>query len=150
MQHFRLVTFVASIAAAAVLAGCGGGGSSNSSSPSAAPTPTSVIQGEQNALPLAVAAKIPAGMKCASADIVWVNMHRKTYHDPGDPWYGKTKNGMYMCRADAVAQGDHAAGSRHTHMGSQPNTMMNGATASPAPADTATPSGRHHRHHTST
>ncbi len=32
MQHFRLVTFVASIAAAAVLAGCGGGGSSNSSS----------------------------------------------------------------------------------------------------------------------
>ncbi|HME81148.1 MAG TPA: hypothetical protein VKF82_03615 [Candidatus Eremiobacteraceae bacterium] len=148
MQHWKPVTLVASIAAAAVLAGCGGGGSSNSNTSStAAPTPTSVIQGEQNALPLAVAAKIPAGLKCASSDIVWVNMHTKAFHDPGDPWYGKSKNGMYMCRADAVAQGDHPAGARHTHMGSQPNAMP---AATPTPVETATPSGRHHRHHTST
>ncbi len=141
LQH-RHVIGVASVVLAAALAGCGGG--SQSQAPSPAPTATTVIQGEQNALPLAVAAAIPAGLKCGKPDIVWVNMHRKSFHDPGDPWYGKTKNGMYMCRADAVAAGDHPAGQRHSHMNSGNGSDMNTATA--APAETATPSGRrHHR-----
>lgn len=116
MQNFRIVTMVASLALSATLIGCGGGGSSNTSTATTAPTPTSVAYAEQNALPLTVAAKIPAGLKCAKTDIVWVNMHTKAFHDPGDPYYGKTKNGEYMCRAGAVAAGDHPAGSRHTHM----------------------------------
>lgn len=142
MRHLKIVTLVASVALYGALTGCGGGSSNTSASPAANPTATSVIQGEQNALPLAVAAKIPAGLKCSSQDIVWVNLHRKTFHDPGDPWYGKTKNGEYMCRADAIAAGDHPAGSRHAHMGSQPNNMMQ---ATAAPTDTPTPMPGHHR-----
>ncbi|HZV78507.1 MAG TPA: hypothetical protein VFF60_02720 [Candidatus Binatus sp.] len=150
MQHLKAVTFIALFALSATLAGCGGGGSSNSNNaPAANPTATTVIQGEQNALPLAVAAKIPPGLKCAKSDIVWVNMHTKAFHDPGDPYYGKTKNGEYMCRADAIAAGDHPAGQRHSHMNSQSNNTMMQATAAPAPEATATPH-YHRRHHPST
>ena len=133
MRHLKIVTTVASLALAGVLFGCGGGGSSNNSSSSSAttaPTPTSVAYAEQNALPLAVAAKVPSGMKCAAADVVWANMHTKAMHDPGDPYYGKTRNGVYMCRATAEAQGYHMAGSRHTHM--ETNRMH----STPAPAST--------------
>lgn len=145
MQHLKAVTFIALFALSATMAACGGGGSSsNNASPAANPTATTVIQGEQNALPLAVAAKIPPGLKCASSDIVWVNMHTKAFHDPGDPYYGKTKNGMYTCRAEAVAAGDHPAGARHTHMQSESNNMQ--ATATPTPEATSTPS-HHRRHH---
>ncbi len=135
MRHLKIVTTVASFAVASVLFGCGGGSSNNSSSSTtatSAPTPTSVAYAEQNSLPLAVAMKVPSGLKCAPADIVWANMHTKAFHDPGDPYYGKTKNGAYMCRATAEANGYHAAGARHTHM--ETNRMkMN---ASPAPAST--------------
>ena len=134
MRHLKIVTMVASLALATTLFGCGGGSSNNSSSSTTAttaPTPTSVAYAEQNALPLAVAAKVPSGLKCASADVVWANMHTKAMHDPGDPYYGKTRNGAYMCRATAEAQGYHMAGARHTHMGTN---RMNQTNASPAPA----------------
>lgn len=127
MQHSKIVTLVAMLVLCATFVGCGGGSSNTNSSTSAtaAPTPTSVAYAEQNALPLTVAAKIPPGLKCATADTVWANMHTKAYHDPGDPYYGKTKNGAYMCKETAVAQGFHAAGaahSRHTHMMTTPTS----------------------------
>src|ERR1700687_2466604 len=119
MVNRKIVTLAAVIALVATLSACSGGGGSTggaqaTTAATTAATPTSVAMAEQNALPLAVAAKVPAGLKCKKADIVWVNMHTKAFHDPGDPYYGKTKNGAYMCRADAVAQGDHPAGARHT------------------------------------
>jgi len=124
MQYMKSVRLVASLAACAALTACGGG-SSNTSSPTAAPTATSVAFGEQNALPLAVAARIPSGLKCSKEDIVWANMHTKAFHDPGDPYYGKTRNGGYMCRDTALAQGYHPAGQRHKHMNSS-NSMNSG------------------------
>jgi hypothetical protein len=75
--------------------------------------------------PLGQAAPIPAGLTCKDA-IVWVNAKRHNYHEPGDPYYGRTKNGQYMCKADAIAAGDHAAGAHPNHMGNA------------APSDTAT------------
>lgn len=40
----------------------------------------------------------PAGM-------VWVRTGSKVYHQPGDKWYGRTKDGRYMTEKDAIAAG---------------------------------------------
>jgi hypothetical protein len=143
MHYLKFVTLVASLAAGAALVGCGGGSSNTGATPAASPTATSVIEGEQRALPLAVAARVPSGLKCANEDIVWANMHTKAYHDPGDPYYGKTRNGVYMCRDTANAQGFHPAGQRHRHMNSE------NATSAPAATPEPTPTPHHRRHRNS-
>src|SRR5579884_1404637 len=37
--------------------------------------------------------------------MVWVNTKTKVFHEPGDPFYGKTKHGKYMTQADALKAG---------------------------------------------
>lgn len=78
----------------------------------------------------AQAAPIPATLTCKDS-IVWVNTKRHTYHVAGDPYYGRTKSGQYMCLADAVAAGDHASGTHHTHTGNAAPSDMATATATP-------------------
>jgi hypothetical protein len=73
-------------------------------------------------------APIPATLHCGTGAIVWVNLSRKDYHLPGDRFYGKSRNGKYMCQSDAEAAGYHMAGMPGKHTGS---TM-----ASPQPANT--------------
>jgi len=111
-------------------AGCGGGGNSSSASPaatSAAPAATTEAQREHGALPLAQAAPVPAGLQCSGDDLVWVNLKSKSYHEPADPYFGRTKNGKYMCKADAVTAGYHAAGSMHGHRRSpEPSASASG------------------------
>jgi hypothetical protein len=80
--------------------------------------------------PLAQAAPIPAGLTCKD-EIVWVSVKRHTYHEPSDPYYGRTKSGQYMCRADAIAAGDHASGTHHGHMGNAAPSDMSTAGATP-------------------
>jgi hypothetical protein len=48
------------------------------------------------------------------ASVVWVNTKGKshTYHYAGSRWYGTTKQGAYMCEADAGAAGYHASKSK--------------------------------------
>jgi hypothetical protein len=41
--------------------------------------------------------------------MVWVNRGTKVYHQPGDKWYGRTKNGRYIKERDAIAAGYHAS-----------------------------------------
>jgi hypothetical protein len=48
---------------------------------------------------------------CGAVKAVWVNLNTKVYHEPGDPSYGKTKHGEYLCPSQAAAQGFHRAGS---------------------------------------
>lgn len=99
--------FLALVLGVAVAA-CGGNQQAQTNT---APTAMSEAQREQAALPLAQMAPIPRGLKCRSP-IVWVNLKTKAYHEKGDPYYGRTKNGQYMCQAAADAAGDHMAGSK--------------------------------------
>ena len=51
--------------------------------------------------------------RCGNS-VVWVNTKGKshTYHYAGSRWYGTTKQGAYMCEADAGAAGYHASKSK--------------------------------------
>jgi hypothetical protein len=56
-----------------------------------------------------------AGADCTS---VWVNMRSHVYHfagtsDHGRNFYGNTRQGAYMCEADARAAGNRAAFDEH-------------------------------------
>lgn len=81
---------------------------------------------------LSQAVPIPSGLKCPDA-IVWVNLKSKTYHMPGDVYYGRTRQGAYMCQSDAEAKGYHMAGMPHRHTTSK---SMGTPTAEPQPAST--------------
>jgi len=50
---------------------------------------------------------------CAGDPVVWVNLGgSKAYHMSGDKYYGKTKEGAYMCQKEADQSGYHAVGHR--------------------------------------
>ena len=91
------------------LAACGGGKSSDQN-------------GSNNAGSTAASsAKVP---NCGAVKAVWVNLNTKVYHEPGDQYYGNTKNGEYLCPSQAKAQGFHAAGG--AMMMNQSNQMNSG------------------------
>jgi hypothetical protein len=50
-----------------------------------------------------------ARARCPSDTVVWVNTRSRIYHFAGTRDYGNTKQGAYMCEADARAAGDRAA-----------------------------------------
>ncbi len=122
-------TFLALIVAGLV-AGCGGNQAPVNTGTVAPATPMSETQRETATLPLAKAAAIPRGLHC-KGEIVWANTTKKTFHESGDPYFGRTKHGEYMCKAAAEAAGYHMAGMRHSS-----KTMMKGAMPTPAPAST--------------
>ena len=98
------------------LAACGGGKTSQTTQ-KAGPmsVATTEAQREVAALPQSAAQPVPAGLGCGAVKPVWVNLRSKAYHEPGDPYYGRTKDGKYLCPAQAQAQGYHAAGAMHRH-----------------------------------
>src|ERR1700724_718747 len=52
---------------------------------------------------------------CKAGDpVVWLNTKSKKYHMPGDPVYGKTKHGRYVCKSAADADGDKMAKMKKT------------------------------------
>jgi len=50
-----------------------------------------------------------ARARCPTDTVVWVNTKSGVYHFAGTRYYGGTKQGTYMCEADAKAAGDRAA-----------------------------------------
>ena len=54
-------------------------------------------------------ATVPAGMDCGGTQPVWVNERSHVFHLAGDPYYGRTKHGKYMCERDAAKAGYHGS-----------------------------------------
>ena len=80
---------------------------------------------------------IPKDLGCSGNDVVWVNMNTKSYHESSDPYFGRTKNGKYMCKAAADAAGFHMAGSMHSH---HSKNMSGSGSGGNMPSDNGTPS----------
>jgi hypothetical protein len=121
------------LALAATLAGCGGGKSSDASAtiaPSAAASSDSMsgmnmsgsnMSGMSGSMKgkhmssgsmsgmASAQSTVPPSLNCGAVQPVWVNLKTKVYHEPSDPFYGKTKSGEYLCPSQAKAQGFHAA-----------------------------------------
>jgi hypothetical protein len=43
---------------------------------------------------------------CSQDVVVWLNTASGIYHEKGMRWYGRTKQGAYVCRREADAAGD--------------------------------------------
>jgi len=123
-----------------LLVACGGGSqnSSASSEPSASAGAMATSGamsaaspgGNMQAIESRPQATIPASLNCGAVQPVWTNPRSHTYFESTAPFYGRTKNGSYMCPSAAVAAGYHKASSRHHH-----GRRMEGAGA-PSPAST--------------
>jgi hypothetical protein len=90
--------------------------------PAPAPAPTPAQTYQPKPAPAATAARATgagqfttageAQARCPSDKVVWVNTKSHVYHYAGTRSYGTTKQGAYMCEADANAAGDRASKSR--------------------------------------
>ena len=96
---------------ALTLAACGGGKSSSASSTSASQAAATSAAAGAPAAGSASSGPMQAAMpNCGAVQPVWVNLSSKVYHSPGDPYYGKTAHGEYLCPSQAKAQGFRPAG----------------------------------------
>ena len=50
---------------------------------------------------------------CPGQPVVWTNTKSKVFHVAGANTYGHTKEGAYMCEADATAEGDRLSKNGH-------------------------------------
>jgi len=95
----------------------------------ASPSPAKPKLGDlfkpKSSAPASAAAATPAPARGTSADVasnapapggrhglVWVNTETHVYHREGSRLYGTTKKGKYMTEADAIKEGNKAAGAR--------------------------------------
>lgn len=95
------------------LAACGGNKSASNAAGNAANSMASAAGNAANSMGSmanGAAEKMGAMPNCGAVKPVWVNLNTKAYHEPGDPYYGKTKHGEYLCPSQAKAQGFHPAG----------------------------------------
>ena len=99
-------------------------GAAAAPAPAPAPAPAqntgSLFPWQQPAAPAPTATAAPTGAgqfaseqqakyRCPSDTVVWVNTNSGVYHFSGTHNYGHTKQGAFMCEADAKAAGDQAA-----------------------------------------
>ena len=69
------------------------------------PTPAATTSGAPSAPKYSTEAA--AKTACGSDPVVWANSSSKVLHPSGDRYYGKTKQGSYMCQSAAVQAGYH-------------------------------------------
>ena len=95
-----------------LLAGCGGGKRAANDASNAMQNTVRQAGSAMNGATHAEAGS--PNMHCGAVKPVWVNTKSGAYHEPGDPYYGHTKEGKYMCPSAARAAGYHASGSTHS------------------------------------
>jgi hypothetical protein len=128
------------------LAACGGGGGNQNSSSAASPGAMATAGAMNAASPGGNAmqggmqgggmqgiasrpqAAIPASLNCGAVQPVWTNPRSRTFFESSSPFFGRTKNGSYMCPSAAVAAGYHKASGKRRHR----RGGMEGAAPSPA------------------
>ncbi len=99
------------------------GGSTHRSSHSAANEPMSGMNASGDAMAPGTPATVPPGVSCGAVHPVWVNTKTHVYHEPSDPFYGRTKHGEYMCPSQAAREGYHrAGGAKHRSASSSDST----------------------------
>jgi hypothetical protein len=79
--------------------------------PTAAPpmaAPIAAAAGGKRLSPTQAAAARPVAPG-GGPGMVWANEDSKVYHCIGDPFYGRTKKGMYLSESDAQGKGYHGA-----------------------------------------
>src|SRR6266481_1818699 len=76
------------------------------SSAAASPAAATGAAARSTSTETATSAPAPGG----GHGLVWVNTDSHVYHREGSRFYGTTKKGKYMTEADAVKEGDRAAG----------------------------------------
>jgi hypothetical protein len=151
MQHFSLTARLLAVAAAsAVLAACGGGARSTTTDKTTvtsrvtAPAmsegrPAVAPSGEMQPMNGTPAQPIPRNLNCSATEIVWVNTKNHVYHYANDMYYGRTKQGTYMCERDAVAEHDRAAGARSSGSSSMKKSHKTRGGEYATPSAEATP-----------
>ncbi|MGC1381083.1 MAG: hypothetical protein WA814_08690 [Candidatus Baltobacteraceae bacterium] len=110
----RAIVLIPLLAIALGLVACGGSKSSNAKSATAGSQSAATTAPMEAATGMGEAQSAEAP-NCGAVQAVWVNLNTKVYHEPGDPMYGKTKHGKYLCPAQAKAQGFHPAGGAMSH-----------------------------------
>ena len=94
------------------LVACGGEKKSSRTGTAITPAPYASSAGMQSSNGAAASgamAPVPAGMDCGGTQPVWVNERSHVFHLAGDPYYGRTKHGKYMCESDASKAGYHGS-----------------------------------------
>lgn len=46
---------------------------------------------------------------CPNNEVVWLNLPTGIWHQKGARWYGRTKNGSYVCKNEAETSGDRGS-----------------------------------------
>jgi hypothetical protein len=53
-----------------------------------------------------------SAISCPGDKVVWVNSSSGVYHYQGARYFGRTKNGRFICEKDALREGDRPAANR--------------------------------------
>jgi hypothetical protein len=101
-RHFGLA-----LVCATVFSGASYAQTARPASPPASPAST---QAPKTAAPTAAneyKTEADAKQACGTDPVVWANLKSKALHSVGDQYYGKTKEGAFMCQSVAVKEGMH-------------------------------------------
>ena len=76
-----------------------------SHSPVLAAVPTTAIVAASAAQIPMFETEAAAQAHCPKDVVVWLNIPTGVYHEKGMRWYGRTKNGAYVCKKEADTDG---------------------------------------------